>query len=898
MRAFSRACVWLLRRAPAPYRDRFGAEIVSMATARVADEHAWRRLTRVVRELADINATVRRERRREAPAPGAGRLHDLRAALRHMRRRPAASLALAAVLTVGVGASTFGFNLLSTVLLRPLPFGDPDRLVLLWSYLPKIQFGTPDQPIHGLRLRELRVSMATAAGVEGFKADTFNLDADGVDRVRIDGLLTTASLFETLRVRPAAGRFFTTGEDVVGAPCAAVLGYGLWQRLFSGRDAVVGEAIRLNDRGCTIVGVAPRGFEFPRGGEMPASFQYPARTELWVAAPPPQSGPSDLTVLARLGPGASVQAAQAELDAQAIERDTRVRGSRGWNEIRVVPLRQQVVPAGIAATVTALFGAVVALLLVACGNAAQLALVGGLSRRHDLTVRAALGADASRLIRLVAAEAGLVAAASGLAGAALAAIAIRLMRTIGPARFPRLAEATFDARTVMFAAAASVVAGTVAAAAPMWIARRAAGHRTLHPRERGSSDPLRHWRALLIAAQVGMAVVLAVASSLLIHSLVQRLAVPIGFSPDHTLAFELTLPSATYPEVLRGPVPASRPAIINAVDALLSRLRAIPGVTAAAVGKPLPMSGAQEASVISCDGMPPPKSSFDIPIAEYVVVSDQFFRALGSPLAAGREFSAGDREATENVVVVNDSLARRCWPAGSALGRRLKLGGSPQSPAPWLTVVGLAPEMKRFKLDDPPGPAMYVMYTQGGYPTLATLPFAVRTGGRDPIALVPEIRAAVRAAGIDVPVAAATPMVTLVEAASEDARFAMRLMLGIAVVAVGLTVAGLYGTVAFAVSRRRRELGIRVALGAAPRGLVRLVVADAVRPAAWGAALGLPAAAGLAVGMRTLLFGVSPADPWTFILTPVTLAAVVAAACLAPAQRATAVDPRETLRGD
>jgi hypothetical protein len=310
------------------------------------------------------------------------------------------------------------------------------------------------------------------------------------------------------------------------------------------------------------------------------------------------------------------------------------------------------------------------------------------------------------------------------------------------------------------------------------------------------------------------------------------------------------------------------------------------------------MSGAQEASVVACDGMPAPKSSLDIPIAEYIVVSDQFFRALGTPMVAGREFSAGDRETTGGVAVVNQSLAARCWPGASPLDRRLKLGGSPKSPAPWLTVVGVVPEMKRFKIDDPPGPAMYVMYTQGGYPTLATLPFVIRASGREPLDLVSDVRAAVRAAGIDVPVAAVTPMTTLVATASSDARFAMRLMAAIALAVVGLTVAGLYGTVAFAVSRRRRELGIRVALGAAPEALVKLIVADAVRPSVWGAVVGLPIAAVMAVAMRSLLFGISPGDPWTFAAVPLGLAAIVAAACLAPARRATAIDPRETLRGD
>ena len=898
MTRFVALCGWLVARAPRAYRDRYGDEIVALATARVRDEPRWRRPVRMARELVDLTRAVVREQRREAGRPVGRRRTDLGAAARRLRRRPGASLALVGVLGLGIGASAFGFNLLSTVLLRPLPYGDPDRLVLFWSYIPRIQFGTPDQPIYGARVLELRQSMTTTRAIDAFKAATFNLEAPGGDAMRVDALLTTAGLFDTMRVRPSAGRFFAPGEDIKGAPCVAVIGYGLWQRRFGGRADVVNTAVRLNGDGCTIIGVAPRGFEFPRGGEMPASFEFPSRTELWVAAPPSGPGPSDMTVLARLKDGVTVAAAQAELNASEIERDARVPASRGWNGIRVVGLRSQVVPTAIAATVATLFGAVIALLLVAAGNAAQLAVVSGLARKQEFAVRAALGADARRLGRLVVTETALIALAAGAVGAGLAFGATRFVRAFGPARFPRLAEVVFDLRTVPFLAAATIVAAVLTAAGPVWIARRAASNADLHGRERASTDPLRRWRAALIAAQVSMAVLLAVASMLLVRSVRERLAVPIGFDPGHALAFEITLPPAEYPEILRGPRPASRPAIIGAVDALLPALRAIPGVTAAGVGKPLPMSGAQEASVVVYDEMPAPRSVADVPIAEYIVVSDQFFQAMGTRMLAGREFTALDRETTENTVVVNDTLARQFWPGRSPLGHHLKLGGSVASPAPWLTVVGVVPDMKRFKLDDPPGPAMYVTYTQGGYPTLGTLPFVVRADGRSPLELVAEVRAAVRAAGLRVPVANPTAMDTVVATASADARFAMRLMLGIGGAALALTMAGLYGTVAFAVSRRRRELGIRLALGAAPRALVRQVTAGAVAPALGGLAVGLPAAMLAARFMRSLLFGVSPTDPWTFFLAAAALMVVVAVACLAPARRAAGIDPRETLRGD
>ncbi|MEZ5319918.1 MAG: ABC transporter permease [Vicinamibacterales bacterium] len=898
MTMFERGYRRLLRWLPPRVREAWSDDMARLAVERLADRRGPARIAWAVRELLDLVATVRRERRadRRAARPAAPSWQaDLRHAVAGLRMRRGLVLSATLMLAGGLGAATMGFGLWSSVLLRPLPYGQPDRLVLIWGFVPHLQVGFPEIPLHGLRLRQYRDGIAGVASLEGFKADVFNLAADGQpDAERVDALLTTAGLFDTLRVAPEAGRFFRPGEDAPGVACVAVIGHGLAVRRFGAASDAVGRVVRLNDRPCTLVGVAPRGFDFPRGGEMPASFQYPTHTDLWVASPPPMTGPSDLTVMGRLADGTTTEALQAELDAFALRADEAVPASRGWNGVRVVPLTAQATPGTVVLTVQAIAGAVGVLLLVSIGNALQLFLVRGVGRRTELAVCAALGATPARLARALVLEVGLVVGAAAAIGLGLAALAVSLAARFGPERFPRLSDASLGGGAIAVLAGLAAVAAGVIVAGSWWLVARASGTDALRGGTRGSTQQLRPARRVLVFAQVGLAVMLITASGLLLRSLVSRLQVDPGFDPDGVVTFELTLPPERFPEILRGPRPASRPRVVQAVDDVLARLRRLPGVTDAAMGKPLPMTGAQEASVFVAEQLPPPAAGAT-PVAEYIVVSDDFFRTLGTPLEDGREFTGADREASEPVVIVNAALARQLEAAGPAVGQRLKLGGSLASPAPWMRVVGVARNVTRYRLEDSPGPAMYVPYTQGGYPSLATVPFAVRTTRRAPLDLRSAIEAAVRDARVDVPVAAVGLLQARVRRASADARFATGLMIGLAAIALGLAVTGLDGSIAFSVSQRTRELGVRAALGARPADLVRLAAGDGWRPAAAGTLAGLAAAVAAGRAFGALLFGVSPADPVTFVVVPVLLVGIVAAASVLPARRAARVDPREML---
>ena len=531
-------------------------------------------------------------------------MSDLQQTARSMRHGRGTLAAAVVTMALGITAATLMFGLVSTVLLRPLPFRDPDKLVMVWTHLPQLPLGFDAYPVHGRQYRALREgSTGQLSGIDAFKADLFNLSTKDGRVERIDGLVTTAGLFDTLGVHPAAGRFFQAGEDAPGGGHVAVIGFGLWARAFGADPAAIGSVVRLNDEAFTIVGVAPRGFDFPRGGEMPGNFQFPARTELWVAARPPETGPAEHAVVARMRTGVSVPQAEAALNAATRALEAQMPGARGWFGVQVVPMARQTVPAIARTIVAMLFAAATILVLIGCANAAQLLVVRGLRRRTELVIRVALGASRARLAREALLESFCLAATAASIALVLTSFGVRLIKTLGPARFPRLAELAIDWRVILFAALCAV---TVAAATALWpavIVTRASTEAMLRKTPRGGVGRGRAARQLVLAAQVALSMVLLVASGLLMRSLERRVAVDPGFSADGVLTFEITLPPASYPEVSRGPVPAIRPRVISAIDGVLAGLRANPRIAWAGIGKPLPLSGAQEVTVYVPEGV-------------------------------------------------------------------------------------------------------------------------------------------------------------------------------------------------------------------------------------------------------------------------------------------------------
>ena len=741
-----------------------------------------------------------------------GVARELRQGWQGLRRERGLAITATATLAAGLTAATLMFAVVSTVLWRPLPFKHSSRLVMVWGHIPQLSLGFDAYPIHGRFVADIRANVKALATTDGFKADLFNLAAADGQVQRVDGIRTTAGFFATMGVEPAAGRFFAAGEDTPGRDRVAVIGFGLWMRMFGGSRALIGQTVRINDEPYEVIGVAPRGFDFPRGGEMPANFQFPARAELWVPAALPTRGPSDLAIVARLADGVSLAQAQSALDRHVAPRSLVPERERiGW---ACAPCRSISRDAAGDAD----------------DGAAPLRCRGraGAGRlwQRGAAPRRARPAPPRRLRRPVG--------AGCLAGAAGARrrrrVRARLDRGVHGRGRGRGVRRRPGSRGGALAVPAALRAGARLAAGTLRRRVRrgdrgrhlgVAGARATRPQAatvlrsagRGTVGGARRIRQVVLTAQVAVSVVLLIASALLLRSLVERLRADTGFQPERVITFELTLPPVSYPEQLRGATPAIRPRIVAAVDAVLARLRAIPGVGVGGGGQALPMSGAQEATGYTVEGWRR-RAPDQLRVAEYIVASGDLFRTLGARILSGRELSEADREDSLPVIVVNRAFAEATWP-----------GQDRRAPAP-ARIAGRAGSLdergrrgqntKRYALDEKPLPAIIVPYTQGPYPTLSTMPFAVRSKTGDPALLVPAIRAAVAEVDPLVPVASVAAMTTLVARVSEDARFVMVLMGLFAATALLLTTGGLFGAVAYAVAERRPEIGLRLALGAAP----------------------------------------------------------------------------------
>jgi putative ABC transport system permease protein len=818
---------------------------------------------------------------------------DLHFAVRSLARHRVYSGVTVLVLALGIAATTLMFSVISGVLLRPLPFSHPEQIVLIWGSYPQLSLGFSEQPIDGKLVKTLRERRRDFQSISAFVPRLYNL-GQSASPERLNGVQVTSEFFTTIGVRPALGRTFVAAEETPGKDHVVVLSWALWQRRFGGNPTVVGTTITLNAEPYTIIGVAPEGFAFPRGAEMPGDFQMPESTQLWTPMKPPVGGPSELAGIGRVNPGVTLAAAQADLDRMSRLQDDLYPQGRGWWNTRAIPLRTQVV-GDVSTMLFSLFGAAAVLMMIACVNAAQLLLARLQSRRHELAIRAALGASMPRIARVLLIEAMLITGIAGVLGTLAGMLGVSLLHTFGPAKLPRLADLTFDGRVTAVAVVVTLLAGVMFGLAPAVRASRVHLSDALRQggRKTGGDAMSSKLRRVLVSAEVALSVMLAIGSGLLVRSLAHELGGDLGFSAPHGLTFEVTLPPLHYPEKqLRTSMQH-----LNAVafiDRALERIRAIPGVKAAAIGKPLPMSGAQESSVFFPEDADPRFGTYQgKPIVEYTVASPDLFTALGTPLVRGRDFATSDDNMSPGVVIVNKSMAQWLWPGKDPIGRRIHLG-TQESPAPWMTVIGVAADMKRYSLTEEPRPEMFVPYTQNPYPTFSTMQFVVRSAS-DPAQLVGPIQRAVASVDPDIPLARVRTIDALVRDASANARFATLVMSTFGVVALLLAMIGLYGVVAFMAHQRRQEFGLRTALGATRGQVVRMVLADGFALAGVGLVAGVVLALVAGRLLRSMLYQVSVGDPITLAGVVLLLLGTTALACLVPAVRASGVDPRAAL---
>lgn len=818
---------------------------------------------------------------------------DLRFAWRGLRRNPGFALAVVLSLAIGVGANASVFAVASTLLLRPLPYPDAERLVILWNRSPGL--GIAEDWFSTAQYFDVKTShrglqdLAIAIGAND------NLAGTG-EPERVGTLRVSSNLLAMLGARPAVGRLFGPADDVPGTTGIAILGHATWMRRYGGDPGVIGRSLVLNGRPYEVVGVLEPGFDIPRevlptlGGAEHAEIVLPLPLDAEAAR---VRNREDYNLLGKLKAGVSEAAAQAEMDtltARLRQEHPGFYPPNGGLTFDVVPLHEQVV-GDVRQALWVLTAAVGFVLLIAGLNVANLLLSRAMEREKDMAVRRALGASRAQLLRLLLAESLLLALAGGALGLLCCEGSVAALMALGATSVPRLHEIAIGPDVLVFTLAVSVLSGLLFGLVPAWRLSRPEGQHALGEGRRGSSaaggvfgrrNPLRR---LLVATELAMSVVLLVAAGLLVRSFAAVQKVPPGFNPSNVLTFELTMAGRKYGQ------PA---AVLETYRMLWERLTALPGVTAAGGVSALPLSQMMAWGPITVEGRTkaPGEAFINTDIR---VVGGDYFRALEIPLLTGRLFTEHDTRDTDRVIIVDEPLARQLWPDQDPLGKRVRSGGfDASSDSPWLKVAGVVGRIKQDRLDADSRIALYHPHTQ--YPARA-MNVTVRSQG-DPASLGPSVVREVRALDPDLPVYGLRTMADRVFHSLARRRFSMLLLSLFAALALVLGILGTYGVMSYQVSQGTRELGIRLALGATPGRVLASVLRQGLSLALAGVAAGLAGAFALTRLMQALLFGVGATDPLTFVAVPGLLVLAALAAAWIPARRAAAVDPALSLRSE
>ena len=816
---------------------------------------------------------------------------DVRYALRTFATAPGFTAAAVLSLALGVGANTAIFSVASALLLRPLPYADADQLVILWNRSPGL--GIAEDWFSTAQYFDIKTTTQHFEQVAIAIGSNYNVTGDGPPD-RVGTIRVSSNLLPMLGATAAHGRLFTPEEDLEGAAPTAILHYGTWVRRYGGDPGVVGRTVVLNGMSYQIVGVMPRSFSLRR--EVMPTLGVAADAEILLSLPlGPKAaqfrGREDYNILARRKRGASVPQAQAEMDALTArlrQEHPDVYPPNGGLTFSVVPLKDQVV-GDVRSSLLVLVGAVGFVLLIACANVANLLLSRALGRQKEIAVRAALGASRSRIVRQLLTESVILAVTGGVLGLVFAYWSLEGIRVLGPASVPRVHEIAIDSGVLLFTLLLSVASGVLFGLAP---ALRLGGlnlHDTLKDANRGASGAGAVWgrgqnvRRLLVMSELALSLMVLIGAGLLIRSFARLQNVPPGFDSAGVLTMELTLTAPKNPDA---------PAVIESYRQLWTRLASLPGVTAAGGISALPLSQMMAWGPITVEGrVPPPGEKFIN--ADQRFVGGEYFRAMGIPLVGGRLFNEHDTRANPRVVVVDAFMAQQLWPGADAVGKRLRLGGS-DSTSPWMTVVGVVGRIKQDALETDSRIAMYLAHTQ--FPTRA-MNVVLKTSA-DPTQLTAPALAEIRRIDPDLPVYNVRTMARRVDESLARRRFAMLLLSLFAGLGLGLATVGIYGVIAYLVSQGTREIGIRIALGATPRGIVMLIVRHGMTLAVAGVGLGLAGALGVAQFMRRLLFQIDAVDPATFAAVAALLTLVALVASLVPALRAARIDPIASLRSE
>ena len=790
-------------------------------------------------------------------------LQDLRYAIRMLLKNIGFTVVAVLALTLGIGADTAIFSVVNTVLLTPLPYAESDRLVFLWESGQQIERMSVAYP----NFVDWREQNTVFENIGVFRRQNYNLTGSG-EPERLVGAMMSADLFDVLKVEAEKGRVFINDEDKPGASPVVVLSHGLWQRRFGGDPNILDQSITLDGRAYTVIGI------------MPPDFLFPSRAELWTSVGQASTEPSwenrgnhpGLQGVARLKPGVTVEQAREGMEIVAVNLEKQYPDSNTGNRVTIIPALESVVQS-IRPALRVLFVAVGFVLLIACANVANLLLARATSRQKEIAIRTALGARRWRVIRQLLTESILLSIFGGAFGLLLANWGVKLIIAISPNSIPRAREIGLDNRVLAFTIAVSLLTGIIFGLVPALQMSKPDLNETLKDAGRGSTGRRHVLRSALVVAEVALTLVLLVGAGLMIRSFYRLQQVDPGFNYDNLLTFNISLPQKKYAEDAQK---------INFYDQVTEKIRALPGIQTVGLSSGLPLgnNGWQTSFVI--DGQPPPEPG-KTPLTEAATASPDYFRAMNIALLKGRGFTEQDTKDSPRVVLIDEEFARRYWPDEEAVGKRIRQGGNdPRNPL--IEVVGI---VRRVKMD---GLAEDSNRVQSYYPfrqlAFGGMTVVVKTSA-DPMSIVSAVRQQVLSIDPDQPIYNLNTMQQLRTDSIAPEQLNLMLLGIFAAVALILAAVGIYGVMAYSVTQRTHEIGIRMALGARPGDVLGMVIRQGMKLAMGGLVIGIGGAWLATRAMASLLFGVSATDAVTFIAVPIVLAVVALVACAVPARRAT-----------
>jgi len=895
-----RAPRWVVRQAlrlyPPRFRQRYAADMERQFADMWQDRASLAsRLAFLVVTLVNLTLSAVAERRHPSfdGTPGMkrgglvfGLLQDVQYALRVLRRQPGFSLFVVLTMAIGIGANVAVFSVVDGVLLKPLPFAESDRLVAIWGrFDPESGFNFPEFPLSSPEFVDYRAEARSLDDVAAWTGLSVTVSGPGAEPERVTGAGVSGNLFSVLRVSPSLGRTFTREEDSPKGPEAAILSTGYWRSRFGGDPSIVGKTVLMNSKPVTIVGIMPESFSFPAPS-----------TRIWVPlgidpADPGNRKSHGLRAIGRLAPGASIETARAEMGTLMSAWKARYPDVHTGHYLFMRPMLDEVA-GSIRPALLALLGATGFVLLIACANVTNLLLARGEARIREMAIRGALGARRGRLIRLTLLESSVLSLVGGALGLALAALGVRLFLSIDAASVPRSADVGLDGRMLAFALIVTIASALLSGVVPAFRGASPMLQGTLRDTALTTTagSGRQFIRRSLVMIEVALCVVLLLGAALMLRSFSRLQSVDPGFKPANVLMAAISLPRTAYND----------PAKVDAFyGSLITRLRSVPGIRAASASSGVPLWDDAGVWDFEIEGRPSPRPGETAWNAAATVARDGFFETLGIPLARGRSFTSHDDERSMPVAVINETMARRFFPGEDPIGRRIRVKGI-TDPKGWMTVVGIARDIHDQGLDTPPRPCYYLAQSQAartmgeGYRSMFVL---VRIDGS-----VDGARTAL--AGVVHDLDAGLPLfdVQTVDAILDRSvsrpRFSTSLLTLFAMVGLLLGATGIYGVLAYTVTRSTQEIGIRRALGAPTSGLVAHIVGSGMQPVIAGLVLGILASFWSTKLLTTDLYGIASTDLSTYMLAIAGVVTVALLACLLPARRALRVSPLVALRSE